>query len=83
MNNYESGLLRELVDVNYEMSQNHNPIVKKALLSRYHEIQSELIDSMGEREYKDYIGMMRQMFAPKGGYGDESPEEVERMYASI
>jgi len=26
---------------------------------------------------------MRQMFAPVGGYGDESPEEVNRMMEAV
>jgi hypothetical protein len=46
-------------------------------------VRKELEDDMGKNEYNRYINGMRQMFAPKGGYGDESPEEVERMYASI
>lgn len=84
MTNYERSLFSELVEVNWRMDNgNYDVIIKAALLSRYHEIVSQLEDSMGRDEWRSYIRGMRQMFAPKGGYGDESPEEVERMYASI
>ena len=41
------------------------------------------MDDMGRAEYRAYVNGMRRMFAPVGGYGDESPEEVERMMESV
>jgi hypothetical protein len=38
---------------------------------------------MGAAEWRKFMNTGRQMFAPVGGYGDESPEEVERMYTSV
>lgn len=84
MTNYEAKLFNELLEVNWEMGHgDYNPTVKTALLNRYHEITSQLEDSMGRKEWNNFINGMKQMFAPVGGYGDESPEEVERMMASV
>jgi hypothetical protein len=46
-------------------------------------VRKELEDDMGKDEYNRYVNGMRQMFAPVGGYGDESPEEVNRMMEAI
>ena len=84
LTDYQRQLFSELVSLNWEMSHgDYNPTVKTALLNRYHELTSQLEDSMGRKEWNNFINGMRQMFAPVGGYGDESVEETERMYASI
>jgi hypothetical protein len=80
---YQRQLFSELVSLNWETDQNYPQTVKTALINEYWRVRKELEDDMGKDEYSRYINGMRQMFAPKGGYGDESPEEVERMYASV
>ena len=84
MTNYERHLFSELVDVNWEINKGgHNSIVKMALISRYSQIVAQLEDSMGVTEWKKFMAMGKEMFAPVGGYGDESPEEVARMMESV
>jgi hypothetical protein len=80
---YQRQLFSELVNLNWETNQEYPQTVKTALLNEYWRVRKELEDDMGKDEYNRYINGMRQMFTPKGGYGDESPEEVERMYASV
>ena len=80
---YQRQLFSELVNLNWETNQEYPQTVKTALLNEYWRVRKELEDDMGKNEYNKYINGMKQMFAPKGGYGDESPEEVKRMYASI
>jgi len=76
MTNYERHLFSELVDVNYEIETgNHKPIVRMALITRYSQIVRSLEDSMGVKEYRDYIDGMRRMFAPVGGYGMRAPRK--------
>lgn len=84
MTSYEAHLFNELLEVNWEISNgNYKPTVKMALIKRYSEITAQLEDSMGEAEWKGFLSMGRKMFAPKGGYGDESVEETERMIESV
>ena len=84
MNQHEARLFSQLVEVNWKIDhENYDVIIKQALITHYHHLVEQLEDSMGRSEYRNYINGMRKMFAPAGGYGDESPEEVERMYASI
>jgi hypothetical protein len=80
---YQRQLFSELVNLNWETNQEYPQTVKTALINEYWRVRKELEDDMGKEEYNRYINGMRQMFAPKGGYGDENPEEVERMYASV
>lgn len=84
MTSYEAHLFNQLLEVNWRINNgNYDSIIRMALIRHYSEIVAQLEDSMGEAEWKSFVSTGRQMFAPKGGYGDESPEEVERMYASI
>lgn len=83
LTNYQSQLFSELVSLNWEMDQDYPRTVKTALTNEYWRVRKELEDDMGKNEYNRYINGMKQMFAPVGGYGDESVEETERMYASI
>lgn len=80
---YQSQLFSELVSLNWEVDQDYPRAVKTALTNEYWRVRKELEDDMGRDNYNQYINGMRQMFAPVGGYGDESPEEVNRMYSSI
>jgi hypothetical protein len=65
MTQYESHLFNELLDVNHEIETGgHSSIVKMALITRYSQIVAQLEDSMGVNEYRNFIGGMRQLFAP-------------------
>jgi len=83
LTDYQRQLFSELVSLNWEMDQDYPRAVKTALTNEYWRVRKELEEDMGKDEYNRYINGMKQMFAPVGGYGDESVEETERMYASI
>ena len=83
LTDYQRQLFSELVNLNWETNQEYPQTVKTALINEYWRVRKELEDDMGKDKYNNYINGMKQMFAPVGGYGDESQEEVERMYASI
>ena len=84
MTTYEMHLFSELLDVNYEINNGgHNSLVRSALLSRYSQLVAQLEASIGEAEWKNLMASGRRMFTPKGGYGDESVEEVERMMSEV
>ena len=83
MTDYQRQLLSKLVNLNWEADQDYPQVVKNALVNEYFRVEDELKELMGKEGYRAYVAGMRKMFAPVGGYGDESPEEVERMYASI
>ena len=84
MNQHEAKLFNELLEVNWKINHDdYDAIIKNALINHYHHLVEQLEDSMGAAEWRKFMNTGRQMFAPKGGYGDESQEEVERMYASI
>ena len=80
---YQRQLFSELVNLNWETNQEYPQTVKTALINEYWRVRKELEDDMGRDNYNQYINGMKQMFAPVGGYGDESLEEVERMMASV
>ncbi len=64
MTNYEQHLFSELLDVNYELETGeHNSVVIVALLNRYSQIVAQLEDSMGEDEWKSFVGMGKKMFS--------------------
>ena len=64
MTNYEQHLFSELLDVNYELETGeHNSVVIVALLNRYSQIVAQLEDSMGEDEWKSFVGKGKQMFS--------------------
>ena len=83
LTDYQRQLFSELVSLAWEMDQDYPRAVKTALTNEYWRVRKELEEDMGKDEYNRYINGMKQMFAPVGGYGDESVEETERMYASI
>ena len=84
MTAYQQQLFSDLVNLNWEMDHGDYPsVVKFALVEQYWKVKRDLMDDMGEAEFKEYMRMGREMFAPKGGYGDESPEEVERMMEAV
>ncbi len=84
MNQHEAKLFNELLEVNWRINHDaYDVIIKNALINHYHHLVAQLEDSMGAAEWRKFMDVGRQMFAPKGGYGDESPEEVERMYQAV
>ena len=80
---YQSQLFSELISLNWEMDKPYPKAVKTALINEYWRVKKELEDDMGKGNYNQYINGMKQMFAPVGGYGDESPEEVNRMMEAV
>jgi hypothetical protein len=85
MNNYERDLFNQLLEVNWRINNgDYDSVIKKALVEHYWTIEEKLVDSMGRKEYREFVDGMRKMFAPADeGYGDESPEEVERMMEAV
>jgi hypothetical protein len=84
MNERSSQLFSQLVDINWELNNVDYPkTIKFALTEQYWKIKNELIDEMGIDAFNNFVEQGRRMFAPKGGYGDESPEEVENMMARV
>jgi hypothetical protein len=67
MTNYERELFSDLLSVNMLIDEQENKEVARFLAVAYYKIRQELIDSMGEREYNDFIRMGREMFAPAKG----------------
>ena len=68
MNSYEQSLFRDLLDVNWMIEENKsNKDLVRFLEIAYHKIQDDLRESMGDKEYKEYIRMGREMFAPAKG----------------
>ena len=84
MNNYERDLFNQLLEVNWRINNgSYDSIVKRALIEHYWMLEEKIEDSMGKREYREFVDGMRRMFAPAEGYGDESPEEVDRMMEAV
>jgi len=68
MTTYEQSLFRDLLDVNWMIEENKsNKDLVKYLEIAYHKIQDDLRESMGDKEYREYIRMGREMFAPAKG----------------
>jgi hypothetical protein len=66
MTNNEREIFSKLLDVNYEQKNgNHPQLIKEALNCYYFKLRDELIELMGEDEYKNFIQQGREMFAPK------------------
>jgi hypothetical protein len=68
MTNYERELFSDLLDVNWMIEENKsNKDLVRFLEIAYHKIQDDLRESMGDKEYREYIRMGREMFAPAKG----------------
>jgi hypothetical protein len=68
MTNYEQKLFSDLLDVNWMIEENKaNKDLVRFLEIAYHKIQDDLRESMGDKEYREYIRMGREMFAPAKG----------------
>jgi len=65
MTNYQMGLFSKMIDLNWEIDNGgYNQVVKNALTEYYCNVREELIDDMGAAEFKEYMRMGREMFAP-------------------
>jgi len=65
MTNYQMGLFSKMIDLNWEIDNGgYNPIVKTALTEYYCKVREELMEDMGTAEFKEYMRMGREMFAP-------------------
>jgi len=65
MTNYQISLFSKMVNLNWEIDvENHSSFVKNALIEQYWKVRNELIEDMGEAEFKEYMRMGREMFAP-------------------
>jgi hypothetical protein len=53
-------IFSELLDVNYDMKDNYNA----KNIKRYMELEQQLIEEMGQEEYKAFVNLGRRMFAP-------------------
>ena len=77
-------MFNQLLEVNYEIEAgNHKSLIKLSLINTYSKLVAQLEDSMGKAEWKQFLETGKQMFAPVGGYGDESPDEVRYMMKEV
>jgi len=64
MTNYEREIFSKLLDVSWEMDKKeHSKLIKEALNSYYFKLRDELKDSMGEKEYNNFITEGKLMFS--------------------
>ena len=76
--------LNQLIEINWELNNVDYPkTIKFALTELYHKVKGELMDEMGVDEFRAFMENGRRMFAPKGGYGDESEDEVANMMSRV
>jgi hypothetical protein len=65
-NNYELTLLKDILDVNWDIS---NPEIsrasKDALITRLNELTNELMDQMGVEAYNEFMLNGHEMFKSK------------------
>ena len=65
MTNYQMGLFSKMIDLNWEIDNGgYNEVVKNALIQYYCKVREELVEDMGAAEFKEYMRMGREMFAP-------------------
>jgi hypothetical protein len=64
-------LFREILDLNWDFSQETDWNVKFDLARKLNQKKRDLKRSMGEKEYEEFISMGRKMFAPR----EEAVEE--------
>lgn len=61
----ESEILRKLIDMNWEFTQEKDVNKKMVLASLVNKLRNDLRDSMGEEEYDRFISNGQKMFAQK------------------
>ena len=62
----ESQILRELIDKNWDFTQEKDVTKKWEIGLKVSELRKKLQDSMGKEEYDKFMDNGRKMFAPKG-----------------
>jgi hypothetical protein len=66
MNEEQSKLFREVLDLNWEMNKENKNFTRKfELATQLGEKKAELKASMGEAEYNKFMNAGQRMFAPK------------------
>ena len=63
MTSYESQLLSKLIDVSWEINRAENEVIKSALTEQHRRVERDLIDSMGQDAYDNFMAMGRKMFS--------------------
>lgn len=74
MTNEQSVIFRKVLDSNWEVKELSEAGKWTEALEKSKEHQAavkELKESMGEKEYNNFINMGRKMFAPVGGYDED------------
>jgi hypothetical protein len=62
----ESQILRELIDKNWDFTNEQDITKKWEIGLKVSELKKKLQDSMGKAEYDKFMDNGRKMFAPKG-----------------
>ncbi len=65
MTQKQSEMLREIIDLNWEASQEKDVLKKFEMYNELSEKKKALRDDMGHEEYDAFIENGRRMFAPK------------------
>jgi hypothetical protein len=66
MNAYEFVLLREIIDVNWDIENaNVSQVSKDAMITRLNELTNELMEQMGKEAYNEFMLNGKLMFAEK------------------
>lgn len=65
MTQKQSEMLREIIDLNWEASQEKDVLKKFEMYNELSEKKKALRDDMGHEEYDEFMENGRRMFAPK------------------
>ena len=77
MTNYQSTLLSQILDVNWDISTaNVSQVSKDALITRLNELTTELAEHMGEEAYNSFMLNGKKMFATK----EDNNEQLQWEY---
>jgi hypothetical protein len=74
MTNEQSVIFRKVLDTNWEVKELSEAGKWAEALEKskeHHAAVKELKESMGEKEYNNFIETGRKMFAPVGGYEED------------
>jgi hypothetical protein len=64
MTNSQRLKLRKIIDLNWDISQETNPVKKWEMLQELNDKKKDLRDDMGHEEYDLFMDNGRKMFAP-------------------
>lgn len=77
MTNYQTTLLSQILDVNWDLSTaNVSQASKDALITRLNELTTELAEQMGEEAYNAFMLNGKKMFATK----EDNDEQLQWEY---